>query len=323
MSQTDFLSNTFNMAANLRASLPQHLDSLIVLVNGCPEPVYISPDIVEELSHNAVFIQRAMEQAFPEGKANAGMATKTYIEGKYLNLLVLKELEADDIREKYPISVLPVFNSFVFDHEMGHLLLDNGFLADEHLSESAADAYAVLRHIQRYGADTEFLRYYNRADMVVFGSSPVHCTDMVVARAKEIAAERDVSALSLIETVRLADQIATESNVSEDLLWSMSAAYKSAAAAKAQKEPQEEIYKKIISVMAANRDSFSDVFYVGRHFFRHPDRKAFLQERAAVEPVWREALNFVETGNMPASGRLQLLSAPSKTKLFRRPQLAH
>jgi len=47
---------------------------------------------------------------------------------------------------------------FIFDHEVAHALgaqFDrNGDLSTQHLDESIADAYAALRHVQRYGENT-------------------------------------------------------------------------------------------------------------------------------------------------------------------------
>lgn len=48
---------------------------------------------------------------------------------------------------------------FVLDHEIGHAIVQGGLQVmhgDANRAESAADAYALLRHYQRYGTDTGF-----------------------------------------------------------------------------------------------------------------------------------------------------------------------
>jgi hypothetical protein len=322
MSGTTFLSRTFNTAMGLQASFPQLMDSLVVLVCDRAEPVYVSPTMAQQLSRNPRFIRDTLEELFPDGEPYGGGAQEYNVGGKRAQVMGLKELQPADITEKYPASVVDTLNVFIFDHELGHLLLKNGMTGDEHLNECAADAYATLRHIQRYGADTQFLRYYNRADMVIFGQSPAHCTDMVVKRVKELAESMDLSALSDAQTVRLAEEIANDYRVDARELHIMSTAYAGVAAAHMAKKPQEEIYKKVISVMAANCANPDSIFYVGRHFFRHPDRKAFLKDRAEKDPVWQEALEFVETGTMPASGVLRLTQESAQAQ-GKRPVLTH
>lgn len=47
---------------------------------------------------------------------------------------------------------------FIFDHETAHALIEDGRSDNRFLAESVADAYATVRHLQRTGGDTGFIK---------------------------------------------------------------------------------------------------------------------------------------------------------------------
>jgi hypothetical protein len=98
---------------------------------------------------------------------------------------------------------------FTFDHELGHTIVRPG-------SERAADAYAALRHLQRFGADTESLRSIAlfRALGAAGNSNDDSCIDHYTAPVLQAviktAARQDVTRLTPLETVRLAEKIVAQ-----------------------------------------------------------------------------------------------------------------
>ena len=60
-------------------------------------------------------------------------------------------------------------NVFTLDHEIGHLICPGG-IEKFNLRECVADAYATIRHIQRFGADSPYLHniVHSRAVGLVF-----------------------------------------------------------------------------------------------------------------------------------------------------------
>lgn len=101
---------------------------------------------------------------------------------------------------------------FTFDHELGHAIAKPG-------DERAADAYAALRHIQRFGQDTTFIRRIalGRAQAAVSNpddfQSANHYTVPVLYAVIRAAARQDVTKLSPAETVKLAEKIVQQVNM--------------------------------------------------------------------------------------------------------------
>jgi len=111
-----------------------------------------------------------------------------------------------------------VSDVFVFDHEIGHLLCKNG-LAKTNLRECVADAYATIRHIQRFGQDSAAIRRLvdKRAVELVFGDGVEHFTAPVVEKILADSAKMDFSKLTPTETVALAERYAIENPVDPDM----------------------------------------------------------------------------------------------------------
>jgi hypothetical protein len=103
---------------------------------------------------------------------------------------------------------------FVFDHEMGHAVIPNaGYFDGKNKAECIADAYAVIRHLQRYGAGSAAIDMLvqQRAFQFIFRrgrashlTSPV--VEQILARRHEIAWD----SLTPAETTKLAWRFAME-----------------------------------------------------------------------------------------------------------------
>ena len=127
---------------------------------------------------------------------------------------------------KYPFLDKKAFQAqetmFAFDHELGHAIIPNALPADgsENIAESIADAYAVVRHLQRYGAESSVIDALagNRTFRFIFKKDMLHLTSPVVekilARRYEIAWD----SLTPAETTQLARRFALEYAVHPVLL---------------------------------------------------------------------------------------------------------
>ena len=114
---------------------------------------------------------------------------------------------------------------FVFDHEVGHLTCKHGY-GYFNLSECVADAYAMIRHFQRFGMDAAYVE--NVADMRAVGmvfrresgfrgqgnhfSSPV--ADAIMRDSKT----HDFTALTPFQTVQLAERYALNHAMQSELV---------------------------------------------------------------------------------------------------------
>ncbi len=103
--------------------------------------------------------------------------------------------------------------AFAFDHELGHAVIPDGasYGSNDYIPECIADAYAVIRHFQRFGADSNALDALAaaRAYYMIFKKERWdHFTSPVIAELLERRYEIDWNALSPQETAQLAHDFA-------------------------------------------------------------------------------------------------------------------
>lgn len=123
--------------------------------------------------------------------------------------------------------------TFVFDHELAHAIIPGG-MYDEKLynrAESIGDAYAMIRHFQRYGADSPAVDTVaaNRAFDMVFRDSFYgysHFTSPVVEKIIEKRYEIDWDALTPEETCKMAKKFVLEHEMHEASVRVLTAQFK-------------------------------------------------------------------------------------------------
>jgi len=111
---------------------------------------------------------------------------------------------------------------FVLDHELGHCGIKDGFSRASGgsrdysilLGESVADAYALIRHYQRYGADSDSKdRYVSpsaRADNFILWGDTTHFTSFVLDAIAKRKNDIDFDKLTDEQTAALARRMALE-----------------------------------------------------------------------------------------------------------------
>ncbi len=106
-----------------------------------------------------------------------------------------------------------------FDHELGHLLTKGGFAAgkDMPLREVAADSYAIIRNIQRFGKDkaTGDHAGFKRAFNFVMHDNPFYLTTFAIDAIMADRNRVDFSKLTPQETLDTADEYAKKHCLSE------------------------------------------------------------------------------------------------------------
>jgi hypothetical protein len=127
---------------------------------------------------------------------------------------------------------------FVLDHELAHCGIKDGFgrasSARDYkilLGESVADAYALIRHYQRYGVDSNSQNRYitpsARADNFILWGDSTHFTSFVLDAIAKRKHEVDFDKLDTQQTAELARRFALEfmppERVVEDLQWTFNA----------------------------------------------------------------------------------------------------
>ncbi len=182
-------------------------------------------------------------------------------------------------------------------HELGHLLVKNGVvfnsdsMKDRHLAECAAQAYAVLRHMQLFGNNTEFTKNNNYSRVIVFGTTPIHHLDVINQKIENLAKTEgvDLNDLTYEETIEFAGEIALKYHFEEAFLNKITEAYQPVIYDCEEKGRWgSNTLKKVFEVMMSTNDE--DVYRVGKRSLERLNVKEYIDKKVAGnDPYWVEA----------------------------------
>lgn len=299
------LVRQFNQAAAAaRGAWPEKLENLLVLVMPPAVGMGVSVNAEKCLTKNTVVVQQAVSYATDFLKKNSstvGFANRDHFRDDEVCIPVVALKDCAGIEAPRNIKEMNALHTF--DHEIGHLVVKGGFpdfKSERHLAECAADAYALLRHVQRFGLQSGFFEYYNRAGKVVLGLSPIHYTSIVNEKVKQIAEGRDISRLSLRETAELAGQIALVYVLHPRQLDKIADAFISVAELYRQHITEGTntdaawsfVYKGILDVMKEHRHD-PDIFSAGKRFFNTSGHKEAIVHLARTDSTCKEVCDML------------------------------
>lgn len=293
------LSKTFHeIAKDAHDAFPQQLDKLVVVATSTMKPVYISPEIADQLSQNTAAIGKAIrkhKRYMARNKGVAGLSDRCDLAGVPVFVIAMNG-KFDNVffwRRENKVQAISVMN-----HEIGHQVLRNGYADNDNLAECAADAFSMLLHIRRYGLNTDYEknRCGDRAGILILQQDPDHYTAEATQRAIEIAHEmgNDFFKLSLREIAKIAADIADETYLDDKRLRRLIRAFQPVKATydKLNASPSlSEIFqynrlisREVLAVMEKHRYA-RDIIRAGRWFLSVPP---FLAEANKENPGWQE-----------------------------------
>ena len=168
----------------MHAAFPEKLENLIVVFVSSETVIYVSPKIARHVAQNEAAVKETIKSAGDYMRSHKKIALANG--GINLAGIKVKRIAIDEDASYGALSgwlTEEVRRIATFDHETGHLVVESGLSSPsvtQHLAECAADAYAVLRHVQRFGLETNFFENFVRAEHVVLDTSPINYTDDVV-----------------------------------------------------------------------------------------------------------------------------------------------
>jgi hypothetical protein len=305
--------NSFALAREFRATaaaacaaFPEELGNVAVCLTSCKKLAYVAPAVAAELSKNTEAVREAVEErtaAIFRSHA-AGLAYRQYpLAGAKVDMIAVR------LQSRDGHSVI-----FTFDHEIGHFVLKNGYPAagvSAQKAECAADAFAMLRHIQRFGPHTNQVR--NHAQGITYGiildNDTAHYTGKALQKAVRHAKQKDISGLSLKETAKLAEEIADECAIEGKILRKIGKAFQRArrhldkemgTRSKVidkwvcrDEKAMPSFCRETLDVMKKHWDD-PDIFGAGRLLMRDPHAMNFMEEAAKTDPYWNNALAFID-----------------------------
>jgi hypothetical protein len=174
--------------------------------------------------------------------------------------------------------------SFFFDHELGHILTKRSEQNSAFpLSECSADAFAAIRHIQRFGNDTGVLEHvaWYRAFKLVDRGQSLHFTTPVIDKIILDSKTQDFSKLSPLETVEAAKKYADDYTPVFRNIQNVKAEHREFADA-----PDGDMRRKLAclaSTCLKTSDAFS--FYIGSRVFNaffHPEGKTIKGQNTSL-----------------------------------------
>ncbi|HYD17932.1 MAG TPA: hypothetical protein VEF76_05600 [Patescibacteria group bacterium] len=280
-----------NAATAAHDAFPEVLKRLVVVARTFDTPVYVAPEIAEHLTRNLEEVKQSVKAAAETlHQRNAGGIAMRFrsIAGEPVRMIALDDAPAGVFSGGYTSEMRA---NYILDHELGHYVVKGGF-AGGHAGEAAADAFATLRHIQRYGLNQDFFDYNNKALPLVLAQSPIHYTTGVLRHVHQLAQQRDVTQLSLAETAALAEEIAQQHALSPSVMTKVTNAFADAGAAYlaaygSQQAVKDKLYQQDKDAYALfvretmkvqNSTTDPDIRAAIDEFFRYPPMMRFLAE---------------------------------------------
>lgn len=162
---------------------------------------------------------------------HSNRTSSTFQSGKDGGLFVLLFQNGTDTH-LFRAAIRQQVQAFVFDHEVGHALVPGGTPSANDdarlLSENIADAYAVIRHFQRYGTDSSAIGdlVATRACHFILEGHNEYFTSPVVEQILMHRNKMDWNRLSPAETVTLARKFAVDHAVKPEFMAEANEAFK-------------------------------------------------------------------------------------------------
>ena len=154
-----------------------------------------------------------------------------------------------------------------------------------------ADAFAALRHIQRFGDETDIIPHMKwvHAGCVALENPPIHDTTAVIEKIARIVdeGEIEIASLSLQQTAELAARIAEDYALNEATVEKIGEIYgetKKLYQKKATPEEFAETLEAVARAMRAHKDN-DDIYRAGRRLLDDADIQEKIAKIIADDPA--------------------------------------
>ncbi len=148
-------------------------------------------------------------------------------------------------------------NIGTIDHELGHVLVPS---AERTHGENVADAYAILRHLQRFDGRQTDIGYaaWKRAMVFITGGHTSHLTTFTIDKIIADSKSADFISLTPAQTVAIARDYARKHTRGQEKLSQLAADFHTARGMRLTPTLFEEIARITLAT-----DAKSDTFYLG------------------------------------------------------------
>jgi hypothetical protein len=263
-----FLTEIFNDAAYYRSAFPEQLANLVI--SSAADIVYASPEIAAHLAENVAEVKEMIAkrtQIMREQDYAAG-AGYPQVKGTTLDYLSFRQDAPyrPGVSTEYPAKINIIYT---FDHEICHLVAGD--------SEWAAEAFAALRHRQRFDKTDIFKHAHSEDAFEIIFRDPRYYLSAVIHRIESIEKEGriNIKSLSLQETAKLAKDIARDYALDDATLKKIHDAYQPLRTLIKGGASEAQAISMIPLIMLENKDDH-DIYRAGKLYLSAPDVKAFI-----------------------------------------------
>lgn len=206
--------------ADMYAMFPEFSDTVFVI--DLEHNKIIHPDkktreaMTVALGRNKALMKELQKDTARAASDKSSFCKEVTIDGKSIRFLALYlGRDMADLLDKN-IRTLSMSRFSIFDHELAHAIVE-GAQGHDILSESVADAFMVIRHIQRFGLESPLPDIYfrRRAAYAFLNQDVGHFTSPALENVIAIKDKIDYKTLSPTETMRLAEVIGVLSTPSK------------------------------------------------------------------------------------------------------------
>ncbi|TAL27574.1 MAG: hypothetical protein EPN97_17055 [Alphaproteobacteria bacterium] len=222
------LREIFNAAVREAQTSFPALDGCFAVINLPDNRRHGSLDPGKTELNSESALQKALQKAVETSKKQkSSIATRT--EG--LSVIVYNPTASSDALFTTANMPKPMNVLAIFDHELGHLLIPdamkNSTLSETLFSEAAADVYAVIRNIQRFGqhAQGASVISWKRAIGFVEHGVQSHFTFFALDELEQLQDRIDFKALTPQQSLQLARRVALQHAPHENLVRNLSEAF--------------------------------------------------------------------------------------------------
>ncbi len=260
ISKTPSLRFDFHKAAAKAVQDHPALEKDTIFINAKTGKQLAHPDVLEQLYDDDDALEDVKDTMREAKKGKTSFFQPVDTGDKKLRSIVFHS----DRHRLYDPKDRDIDDAATFDHETGHALVPT---AHGTLGENTADAYALLKHLQRRKGDAGDIDYcgFKRAAIAVFSGTSSHVTSFTVDKILMDNDSGDFLSLSPKETVALAKKYAKTHTRNARDLKRLRDAFKPLKG----KKPTATSFRKIAAItLKAKTDS--DVFYIGARVLMTP-----------------------------------------------------
>jgi len=153
----------------------------------------------------------------------------------------------------------------IFDHELGHLIVKGSMASgDPCYRECAADAFSIIRHMQRYGTETDIIEIctWKRAfDFIMSGRSE-HFTTLAIDELDRLKKKIDFKEMTPVQIKDLAMRVALNHTPHPDIINRVNMIFAPVRRTYAQTHNLEQALRTLAEITLDYKDDYH-VFKIG------------------------------------------------------------